>query len=102
VSILHRVSGAFLFLLIPFIIWALDVSLTDSGFDVLKDWMSSFFVKFLFWLILIPLCFHLVAGLRHLLSDIHIGDSLKGGRTAAVLTFVISALLIILAGIWIW
>lgn len=102
VSILHRASGAFLFLLIPFVIWALDVSLTDSGFDMFQQWLGTIYVKFLLWLLLVPLCFHLVAGVRHLLSDIHVGDSLKGGRLAAVLTFIISAVLVILAGIWLW
>jgi succinate dehydrogenase / fumarate reductase cytochrome b subunit len=102
VSILHRASGAFLFLLIPFLLWALDASLTDTGFDHLQQWLGVFYVKFIFWLILIPLCFHLVAGIRHLLSDVHIGDTLKGGRIAAVLTIIISALLVILAGIWLW
>ena len=102
VSILHRVSGAFLFLLIPLMIWALDISLTDTGFDSLQQWLGTFYIKFIIWLILIPLCFHLVAGVRHLLSDIHIGDTLKAGRIASVLTFIISALLVILAGIWLW
>jgi len=83
-------------------IWALDISLTDTGFDSLQQWLGTFYIKFIIWLILIPLCFHLVAGVRHLLSDIHIGDTLKAGRIASVLTFIISALLVILAGIWLW
>lgn len=102
VSILHRVSGAFLFLLIPFVLWGLEYSLTDTGFEALQHWMDQFIVKFIFWLLFIPFIFHLIAGIRHLLSDIHIGDSLKLGRMMALLTFIISALLVILAGIWLW
>lgn len=102
VSILHRVSGAFLFLLIPFILWALSFSLTDTGYETLQQWLGMTSVKFIFWVLFIPFCFHLVAGIRHLLSDIHIGDTLKMGRTTAILTFIISALFIILAGIWLW
>jgi succinate dehydrogenase / fumarate reductase cytochrome b subunit len=102
VSILHRASGFFLFLLIPFVLWGLDFSLTSSGFDVFKQWFDSFIVKFIFWILFIPFCYHLVAGIRHLLSDIHIGDSLAGGRRGAVLTFAVSGLLVILAGIWLW
>lgn len=102
VSILHRISGAFLFLLIPFMLWALQYSLTDSGFDSIRGWFGNFYVKFIIWLLLAPFCFHLVAGIRHLLSDVHVGDSLKGGRIAAVLTFILSASLFILAGIWLW
>lgn len=102
VSILHRVSGAFLFLLIPIVLWGLDYSLTDAGYETFQQWLASPYVKGLFWLLFIPFCFHLIAGVRHLLSDIHIGDSLKMGRKMAILTFIISILLVILAGVWLW
>jgi succinate dehydrogenase / fumarate reductase, cytochrome b subunit len=102
VSILHRVSGVFLFLLIPFALWALAYSLTESGFDSFKQWSNNFYVKALFWIIFAPFCYHLVAGIRHLLSDIHIGDTLKAGKTTALLTFIISIVLLILAGVWLW
>lgn len=102
VSILHRVSGAFLFLLIPFILWAFAYSLTPNGFDTLQQWLGNFWAKLIFWVLFVPFCFHLVAGIRHLLSDIHIGDTLKAGRMTAVLTFIISIVLIVLAGIWLW
>ncbi|VVC75945.1 Succinate dehydrogenase cytochrome b556 subunit [Aquicella siphonis] len=102
VSILHRVSGAFLFLLIPVALWGLEYSLTVSGFDDLQRLLGSPWVKIIFWLLFIPFCFHLVAGVRHLLSDIHIGDTLKLGRSMAWATFVIFGLFVILAGIWIW
>jgi len=102
VSILHRISGVFLFILIPFALWGLSISLTDSGFETMQGWFNNFYIKFIFWILFIPFCYHLVAGIRHLFSDIHLGDSLQGGRRGAVLTFIISALLIILAGIWLW
>lgn len=102
VSILHRVSGAFLFLLIPVALWALNFSLTLDGYEKFQQWADLIWVKLIFWILFIPFCFHLVAGIRHLLSDIHLGDTLKLGRTMAVLTFIISALLIILAGVWLW
>jgi len=102
VSILHRISGAILFILIPFILLGLQFSLTDTGYETLGNWVDNVCVKFIIWLFLIPFIFHLVAGIRHLLSDIHIGDTLKMGRSMAVLTFIISALLVILAGVWLW
>ncbi len=102
VSILHRLTGFFLFLLIPFVLWGLAFSLTESGFETLQRWLDTNTFKFIFWVLFIPFSFHLVAGIRHLLSDIHIGDSLQGGRRTAVLTFVISILLILLAGVWLW
>lgn len=102
VSILHRMSGAFLFLLIPFSLWLLEYSLTPAGFEAIQQALDSVFFKLFFWVLFVPFCFHLIAGIRHLLSDIHIGDTLKMGRRMAMLTFVVSGLLIILAGIWIW
>lgn len=102
VSILHRISGVCLFLLIPALLWLLSVSLTEQGFDVLQQWMGTLYVKFVIWALLIPFCFHLVAGIRHLLSDVHVGDTLKAGRLTAQLTFVITLILVILAGVWLW
>ncbi|OGT37045.1 MAG: succinate dehydrogenase, cytochrome b556 subunit [Gammaproteobacteria bacterium RIFCSPHIGHO2_12_FULL_38_14] len=102
VSILHRISGVVLFLLIPCIFWGFDFSLTEYGFDHLQELLSNVYVKFIVWALLIPFCYHLIAGIRHLLMDIHIGESLKGGRLGAGLTLIFSLLLIILMGIWLW
>lgn len=102
VSALHRISGFLLFLLAPILLWMLSYSLQENGFEDFQRWFSHFYIKLLFWAIFIPYCYHLVAGIRHLLTDIHIGDSLKGGRLGALLTIIISLLLILLVGIWLW
>lgn len=102
VSILHRLSGAFLFLCIPFALWLLAFSLTEAGFENLQETFNNGVVKMIIWLLFIPFAFHLVAGIRHLLSDIHIGDSLKMGRAMAVVTFIVSGVLVVLAGVWLW
>jgi succinate dehydrogenase / fumarate reductase, cytochrome b subunit len=102
VSILHRISGFFLFLLIPFILLGLSYSLTYAGFEALQQWFGNGYVKAVLWLVFVPFCFHFVAGIRHLLSDIHLGDSLQGGRRGAWLTLFVTVFLIILAGIWLW
>ncbi len=102
VSLMHRISGACLFILIPFMLWGLSLSLTVSGFDMLQQWAGCTPIKIVFWLLFIPFLYHLVAGIRHLLSDIHIGDTLKAGRLTAMLVIVVSILLVIGAGIWLW
>lgn len=101
-SILHRVSGFALFLFIPLALWALDTSLTDTGFDAIHIWLSGGFVKFVFWMLLVPFIYHLVAGIRHLLSDLHVGNTRQSGKLAALAVFIISTILIVLAGIWLW
>lgn len=83
-------------------LWGLSASLTPTGFDTLQQWFANIYVKLLIWAFLAPFCFHLVAGVRHLLSDIHIGVSLKGGRLSAVITFIVSIILVLLVGIWLW
>ena len=103
VSILHRISGFALFILIPIVIWiwGLSVSSPDT-FSTVQQWLSSPLLKFLLWLFLVPFCYHLVAGIRHLLMDINIGDELKSGRLAAWITMVVAAVLVILVGVWLW
>lgn len=102
VSILHRISGVFLFISIPIILWALDYSLTQDGFDAMHDWRGNILTKLMIWAILAGFLYHFVAGIRHLLSDIHIGSTLRSGRRTALLALVISIVLILLAGIWLW
>ena len=102
ISILHRLSGAFLFLLIPFALWGLNVSLTESGYEQITQYLDTFCAKIILWFLLMPFCYHFAAGIRHLLMDIHIGTSLQAGRKSAQLTLVISILLVILVGVWLW
>ncbi len=102
VSILHRISGVLLFLLIPVMLWVLDYSLTPEGFDRLHDWQGSLIAKLLIWGVVAALLYHMVAGFRHLLSDVGLGASLQGGRRSALLVFIVSIILVILAGVWLW
>jgi succinate dehydrogenase / fumarate reductase cytochrome b subunit len=104
VSILHRISGVILFLFIPFMLWGLNVSLkSEQDFTNLQASLkTSMCLKVWVWCVLAAFIFHFVAGIRHLLMDVHIGDELKSGRVSAYLTFIISILLMILAGIWLW
>lgn len=103
VSILHRISGIILFLLIPFLLWGLSLSLSsEQEFDNLHEFLSTPLIKFVIWCSLAAFIYHFIAGTRHLLMDIHIGEELKSGRLTAVLTLIISLILIVLVGIWLW
>ena len=102
-SITHRVTGVAIFLALPILLWMLDRSLASpvSGAD-LKELMPSPLVKLVVWAILAVLLYHLVAGIRHLVMDAGVGESLEGGRRGAKLVFIISVVLILLVGGWIW
>ena len=66
------------------------------------EWISGGLFKFVLWAILSGLIYHSVAGVKHLVADFGIGETLEGGILAARLVIAVSAVLIILAGIWIW
>tara|TARA_Y100000780_G_scaffold220906_1_gene228625 strand:+ start:108 stop:485 length:378 start_codon:yes stop_codon:yes gene_type:complete len=103
-SITHRVTGVAIFLALPILLWMLDRSLAspESFADLKELMMTSLLVKLVVWGILSVLLYHLVAGIRHLIMDTGVGESLEGGRRGAKLAFIISAVLILLTGVWIW
>ena len=103
-SITHRVTGVAIFLALPILLWMLDRSLAspESFADLKELMMTSLLVKLVVWGILSVLLYHLVAGIRHLIMDTGVGESLEGGRPGAKLAFIISAVLILLVGVWIW
>jgi len=103
VSILHRVSGVVLLVLAGVGLWMLDVSLSsEAGFDALQEALASFWVKLVLWALIAALAYHLTAGIRHLVMDMGIGETLRGGVLGARLVLAISVVLTILAGVWLW
>ena len=101
VSILHRVSGVLMFVLLPFVIWLFDVSLSS---EVSYERFTSTFVAGL-WifpggfmklvaLALIWACLHhFIAGVRHLWMDMTHSVSLAQGHISALVTLASSLLL---------
>jgi succinate dehydrogenase / fumarate reductase cytochrome b subunit len=102
-SILHRISGVILFLGIAVMLYALDKSLvSEEGFGQVKAFMANPLVKFVIWVLLSALLYHLVAGVRHLIMDTGVGETLEGGKLGSKIVIALSAVLIVLAGVWIW
>ncbi len=103
VSILHRVSGVFLFAGVAVLLWMLGTSLSSpEGFDQIKSVATSPACKLVLWVVLAALAYHMVAGVRHLIMDFGVGETLEGGQLGAKLVVVIAAVLIVLAGVWVW
>jgi succinate dehydrogenase / fumarate reductase, cytochrome b subunit len=104
ISILHRVSGVFLFLLLPLLLGLFSQSLvSETAFNTLKaSILLHPVLRFFIWLTLSALLYHLIAGIRHLLMDIGIGETLSGGRIGARLVLIFSIILMVLAGICLW
>ncbi|WP_048307181.1 succinate dehydrogenase, cytochrome b556 subunit [Halomonas sp. PR-M31] len=103
-SITHRVTGVILFVGLIFAFWALDTSLSSpQGFETVREALEyNFLAKLIAWGLLSALSFHFVAGVRHLLMDFDIGIDLEGGVQTSKITFIAAAVLVILAGVWVW
>ncbi len=102
-SILHRVSGAVSFAGAAVLLWMLYASLnSEASFAQLQECLTSFWAKLIVFGVLAALAYHTVAGIKHLIMDMGIGETLEGGVLAAKITLVAAAILIALAGAWIW
>jgi succinate dehydrogenase / fumarate reductase cytochrome b subunit len=101
VSILHRVSGFILFFCIPFFLWALSLSLqSESSFLTLKATIAAcLFFKIVIFLMLSALIYHLFAGIRHLLMDWGLFETLPGAKASSIVVFIVSIIFAILLGI---
>ncbi|KVE32385.1 succinate dehydrogenase, cytochrome b556 subunit [Burkholderia sp. TSV86] len=97
VSILHRVSGALLFLFLPFLLYLFDQSLTSElSFEVFKAFLSNIVVKLIVLALSWAFLFHFCAGVRHLLMDMnHDAVSKERGKRTSVVVFAVSTLLTI-------
>ena len=66
-SILHRISGIILFLLIPVMLWILQNSLASpESFEAIFD---NVLVRFLAWIFVAAIAYHFVMGIKHLFAD---------------------------------
>jgi succinate dehydrogenase / fumarate reductase, cytochrome b subunit len=106
VSILHRVSGLLMFLLLPFLIWLFDVSLSSeisyerftSAFTAGIGFLPGWFVKLVVWALIWAYLHHFIAGVRHLWMDATHSVTKEFGRQSAVVTLALSVLLTLVLG----
>ena len=106
VSILHRVSGAMMFVLLPFIIWLFDKSVSSeisfgqftsafsAGLWIFPGWFIKLVVLALIWAYL----HHFIAGVRHLYMDATHSVTKEFGKSSAVVTLVLSIGLTVVLG----
>lgn len=102
-SILHRISGVFIFAGVAVLLWLFAESLSsEQGFSNVGMWLGNPIVKLVVWAIVAGLLYHLIAGIKHLVMDLGIGETLEGAKTGASLVIVLSVITIVLAGVWLW
>jgi succinate dehydrogenase / fumarate reductase cytochrome b subunit len=94
VSILHRLSGALLFLLLPGVLYMLDASLSSAEtFAQLKVVLSHPFSKLILLGLIWAYMHHLCAGIRFLILDLHIGTDLPKARASSRIVLALGVLL---------
>ncbi len=103
VSILHRVSGAGLFLLLPFLLFLFDRSLgSPETFEVFSAVVSNWFIKLILFGLLWAYLHHFCAGIRFLMLDLHKGLELEAARKSSKLVLVVSIALTLIIGVILW
>lgn len=103
ISIMHRISGVLLFLLLPFALYLLQGSLASRGdFAAMHESLASIPFKILLWLFIASVTFHFMAGIRHMLMDCGLGESLKAARRSALLIMFLEIVAVIYIGVWLW
>ncbi len=100
-SILHRLSGLALFILLPYMLYLLHNSLYSArDYATTLEMLQSPLHKGLILIFMAALIYHLLAGIRHILMDIGFGEHLRAGRRSAVTIIILALILTILAGLW--
>ncbi|MDO4896753.1 MAG: succinate dehydrogenase, cytochrome b556 subunit [Moraxella sp.] len=98
-SILHRVSGVVLFLLVPVMLCILQTSLSsEEGFKTVFDNVA---LRFVAWIFVAATAYHFVMGVKHLLADMGMNEEFQSGKTAAIISFVIAVILILASFVWV-
>jgi len=99
VSILHRISGAALFLLLPFILYLFDQSLaSELSFMQFQAFTDHFLVKLVCLGLIWSFLHHFCAGIRYLLLDLEIGVEKIPAQKSAIVVLVVSLALTVLVG----
>ena len=103
ISIIHRISGVLLFLAIPFVLYFFQQSLYSvQAFNELKLGLNQPWFKVFVWIFTTGLMYHLIAGIRHLIMDLGVGESKQGGRCGAWVVLILTLIVAILIGIKLW
>ncbi len=98
VSIMHRISGLLMFLLMPLIIWIFDTSISSeisfarfsAAFNAGLGFMPGWFMKLVALALIWAYLHHFIAGVRHLYMDVQHAVSKEFGKSSAIVTLVLS------------
>ena len=103
-SITHRITGVLLFAGIALSLYLLDMALeSPEGFAAAGALVhGGGWITFLVWAALVALLYHIYAGIKHLLLDLHIGDNVKAAFWGSIVVILLTAVDAVLLGMWLW
>lgn len=103
ISILHRISGFGMFLMIGVMLWMLALSLkSPQGYELAAEILTSWLGKLVVFGLIWAFSHHFIAGIRFLLLDLHIGAELAAARKSSALVLILSLSLTAVMGVFIW
>jgi succinate dehydrogenase / fumarate reductase cytochrome b subunit len=103
ISIMHRVSGAVLFLFIPFLLALLELSLeSPQSFFRFQELFSHWALKLTLIGLIWGYLHHLLAGIRHLALDLHYGTGLPAARASSWVVLAGAIALTAVFGVKLW
>ena len=102
-SIVHRITGVLLLLGIGYLLWLLSLGLESAaGFAEAEAILAAPFAKLVLWAVLSMLIYHILAGVKHLLLDFHVGDTVEAATINAYIVVGLTVVLVLVTGAWIW
>lgn len=102
-SITHRVTGVLLFVGVAYLLWLLDMALeSEAGFAASVAVVNAPLGKLTLLAVLAALFYHLFAGIKHLVMDFGLGESLEAAKASSAVAFLLTAIATAGAGVWLW
>lgn len=103
VSISHRLSGVFLFIVSGLLVWALDRSLaSEQTFNALAATLSTPLAKAIMWAVATAMSYHALSGIKHIIMDFGIGETMEGGVRGAQIVIALAIILAVVWGVVLW
>ncbi len=102
-SFAHRITGGILFVGLAFGLYALQLALSSAqGFAEAVTLSDTVLGRIIFTGLVFSFSYHLLAGIKHLLLDFHIGDSVRGAHLTSVVVVLLALLATLVFGVLIW
>lgn len=103
VSFAHRLSGIAIFFGTALLLYILQISLkSEEDFELALQIMDGPIFTVTIWIILAAILYHLIAGIKHLLLDMGIGETKQGAKIGAIVVVTLFVLFIPFLSAWLW